>query len=278
MQALFTGAGLRLSYDQRVVCDHLDVSIPHGAITTIIGPNGCGKSTLLRALCRLIEPSAGSVSLEGRALTGFGRRELARRLGFLPQISVVPPGISVRELVSRGRFPYQRFLRQWSHEDEAAVGRALAETGLSGSADRLVDQLSGGQRQRVWIALVLAQDTDVLILDEPTTYLDIAHQLEVLDLCKRLNSELGKSLVMVLHDLNLAARYSHHLIAMKDGRIAATGAPAELLTPQRIEDVFGIQARVMSDPVTGSPLVVPVTSLYTPSVAAEAVALQGETA
>jgi len=261
MHSLFTGTGLRLSYDQRVVCDQLDVHIPHGAITTIIGPNGCGKSTLLRALCRLIEPRAGQVAFEGRPLADFGRRELARRLGFLPQVSTLPPGISVRELVSRGRFPYQGFLRQWSHEDEVAVARALDETGLTGSGDRLVEQLSGGQRQRVWIALVLAQDTEVLMLDEPTTYLDIAHQMEVLELCRRLNTELGKSLVMVLHDLNLAARYSHHLIAMKEGRIVAAGTPAELLTPQRVEEVFGIQSQVMSDPVTGSPLVVPVASL-----------------
>lgn len=261
MQALFTGTSLRLSYDQRVVCDHLDVSIPQGAITTIIGPNGCGKSTLLRALCRLIEPRTGEVRFDGRPLATFGRRELAQRLGFLPQISNVPPGISVRELVSRGRFPYQGFLRQWSHEDEAAVARALRETGLVGSSDRLVEQLSGGQRQRVWIALVLAQDSDVLILDEPTTYLDIGHQLEVLDLCKRLNSELGKSLVMVLHDLHLAARYSHHLIAMKDGAIVAAGTPSELLTPERVEAVFGIRAQVITDPVSGSPLVVPVNSL-----------------
>ena len=261
MQHLFAGTGLRLSYDQRVVCDQLDVHIPRGTITTIIGPNGCGKSTLLRALCRLIEPRAGQITLNDQPLAGMGRRQLARRLGFLPQVSTVPPGIRVRELVSRGRFPYQGFLRQWSHEDEAAVARALAETGLTDSADRLVDQLSGGQRQRVWIALVLAQDTEVLMLDEPTTYLDIAHQLEVLELCRRLNGELGKSLVMVLHDLNLAARYSHHLIAMKQGRIVATGSPADLLTPPRIEEVFGIQARVMRDPITGSPLVVPVASL-----------------
>lgn len=261
MDALFSGAGLRLSYDQRVVCDGLDVQIPRGAITTIIGPNGCGKSTLLRALCRLIEPRAGQVQFDGRALASYGRRDLARRLGFLPQVSTVPPGIRVRELVSRGRFPYQGFLRQWSREDEAAVDRALAETGLSDSADRLVEQLSGGQRQRVWIALVLAQDTGVLMLDEPTTYLDIAHQLEVLELCRRLNSGLGKTLVMVLHDLNLAARYSHHLIAMKQGRIEATGAPGELLTPQRVEAVFGIRAQVLPDPVTGAPLVVPVASL-----------------
>lgn len=274
MDYLFAGTGLRLSYDQRVVCDQLSVQIPRGAITTIIGPNGCGKSTLLRALCRLIEPRAGQVVFDGRALSGFGRRELARRVGFLPQASTVPPGISVRELVSRGRFPYQGFLRQWSREDEDAVDRALAETGLTGNADRLVEQLSGGQRQRVWIALVLAQDTEVLMLDEPTTYLDIAHQLEVLELCRRLNTELGKSLVMVLHDLNLAARYSNRLIAMKDGRIVAEGAPSELLTPQRIEEVFGMRARVIADPVTGSPLVVPVASLH--GAAAQADARGGE--
>ncbi|MDZ7938998.1 MAG: ABC transporter ATP-binding protein [Rhodoferax sp.] len=261
MHPLFVGAGLRLSYEQRVVCDGLDVQIPNGAITTIIGPNGCGKSTLLRALCNLIEPHAGLVTFDGRALASYGRRALAQRVGFLPQVSSVPPGISVRELVSRGRFPYHGFLRQWSREDESAVARALAETGLSDSAERLVEQLSGGQRQRVWIALVLAQDTGVLMLDEPTTYLDIAHQLEILELCRRLNSEMGKTLVMVLHDLNLAARYSHHLIAMKEGQIVAAGTPTELLTPQRVEEVFGIRARVIPDPVIGSPLVVPVASL-----------------
>jgi iron complex transport system ATP-binding protein len=262
MHPLFAGSGLRLAYHQRVVCDGLDVRIPRGQITTIIGPNGCGKSTLLRALCRLIEPRAGQLLFDGRLLADFGRRALARRVGFLPQVSTVPPGIRVRELVSRGRFPYQGLLRQWSREDEAAVTRALAETDLSDRADHLVEHLSGGQRQRVWIALVLAQNTEVLMLDEPTTYLDIAHQLEVLELCRRLNTELGKSLVMVLHDLNLAARYSHHLIAMKAGRIVATGAPADLLTPERLRDVFGIQAQVMRDPVTASPLVVPMAALH----------------
>ncbi len=261
MLPLFAGTGLRLSYDQHVVCDGLDVTIPRGAITTLIGPNGCGKSTLLRALCGLIEPQAGQVWFEGRPVAAYGRRGLARRLGFLPQVSSVPPGIRVRELVSRGRFPYQGFLRQWSREDETAVARALAETGLTDSADRLVAQLSGGQRQRVWIALVLAQDTEVLMLDEPTTYLDIAHQLEVLALCQRLNADMGKSLVMVLHDLNLAARHSHHLIAMKAGRIVAAGPPAELLTPQRVEEVFGIRSQILADPVMGAPMVVPLSAL-----------------
>jgi ABC-type cobalamin/Fe3+-siderophores transport system ATPase subunit len=266
MTPLFVGRGLRLSYDQRVVCEGLDVSIPHGRITTLIGPNGCGKSTVLRALCSLIEPKAGQVLFDGRPVGSYGRRALARRIGFLPQTAHVPSGIRVRELVSRGRFPYQSWLRQMSREDEDAIDRALAQTGLNDCADRLVEQLSGGQRQRVWIALVLAQDTDVLMLDEPTTYLDIAHQLEVLELCRRLNVELGKSLVMVLHDLNLAARYAHHLIAMKDGRIVAAGAPADLLTPQRLEEVFGIQARVQLDIGTGAPLVVPVAAVNSASM------------
>ncbi|MDT7839056.1 ABC transporter ATP-binding protein [Aquabacterium sp. OR-4] len=268
--ALFSATGLQLAYERRVVCDRLDLQLPRGAITTLIGPNGCGKSTLLRALCRLITPRQGEIRFDGRPLATYGRRELARRLGFLPQVSSAPPGIRVHELVARGRFPYQGLLRQWSDEDEAAVAQALRETGLAGSAHRLVDQLSGGQRQRVWIALVLAQDTEVLVLDEPTTYLDLAHQLEVLALCRRLNAELGKTLVLVLHDLNLAARHAHHLVAMKDGRVVATGTPAALLTPQRLEEVFGIRAQVLSDPVSGTPLVVPMSAL--PAEAATACA------
>ncbi|UJJ29995.1 heme ABC transporter ATP-binding protein [Halopseudomonas maritima] len=246
-----------LAYDRQRIIQDLDLQLPAGKISVIIGPNGCGKSTLLRALAGLLKPQAGQVLLDGRALARHGARELAKRLGLLPQSSSAPAGISVADLVARGRFPHQGLLRQWSAEDAAAVSEALRLTDLTTLAERPVAQLSGGQRQRVWLALVLAQQPQLLLLDEPTTYLDIAHQYDVLELCRRLNREAGRTLVLVLHDLNQAARYADHMVAMQQGRVVAAGTPAQVLQPALIRRVFGIDALVVPDPVTGTPMVVP---------------------
>ncbi|WP_228087223.1 ABC transporter ATP-binding protein [Cellulosimicrobium cellulans] len=249
--------GITVGYDDRVISSGLDVTIPDGSFTVIVGPNACGKSTLLRALSRLLKPSQGEVVLDGRSISSIPAKEVARRLGLLPQSSIAPEGITVADLVARGRYPHQKLLRQWSREDEAAVVAALAATGTTDLSGRLVDELSGGQRQRVWVAMVLAQETPLLLLDEPTTFLDIAHQIELLELCADLNRNRGHTLVAVLHDLNHACRYATHLIAMKDGAIVAEGAPGEVVTAELVEDVFGLPCRIIADPVTGTPLVVP---------------------
>jgi iron complex transport system ATP-binding protein len=248
---------LSLSYGNRVIVPGIDVAIPTGQITVIVGANACGKSTLLRGLGRLLKPVGGSVLLDGRDIHSLPTREVATRLGLLPQTPTAPDGITVADLVGRGRFPHQRWYRQWSPEDAEAVARALAVTGTTALADRAVDELSGGQRQRVWIAMTLAQGTPLLLLDEPTTYLDLAHQVEVLDLLADLNEDEGRTIVIVLHDLNLAARYAHHLIAMADGRIVAEGAPVEVVTAELVEEVFGLPCRVIPDPLTDTPLVLP---------------------
>lgn len=258
--AILRGEGLTLRYDAREIARDLDIAIPAGRITIIVGPNACGKSTLLRALSRLLAPSSGRVLLHGRDLRDWKARDLARTMALLPQSSIAPPGISVADLVARGRYPHQSLLRQWSADDERAVDAAMAATRISDIAHRPVDALSGGQRQRVWLAMTLAQDTPLMLLDEPTTYLDIAHQLELLDLCRHLNRGRGRTLVMVLHDLNLAARYADHMIAMKAGVVVASGAPSQVFTRETIAQVFGMEALVMSDPVTGAPMIVPVTS------------------
>ncbi|WP_353047234.1 ABC transporter ATP-binding protein [Sphingobium sp. BHU LFT2] len=258
--AILRGESLTLRYDAREITHGLDIAIPAGRISIIVGPNACGKSTLLRALSRLLAPSSGRVLLHGRDLRDWKARDLARTMALLPQSSIAPQGISVADLVSRGRYPHQSLLRQWSPEDERAVDAAMADTWISDLADRPVHALSGGQRQRVWLAMTLAQDTPLVLLDEPTTYLDIAHQLELLDLCRHLNRTKGRTLVMVLHDLNLAARYADNMIAMKAGAIVATGTPAVVLTRERIAQIFGMDSLVMPDPVTGAPMVVPVSS------------------
>ncbi len=249
---------LRLAYDERVVVDDLTIEIPTGRITVIVGANACGKSTLLRALARLMTPKGGTVLLDGDEIRRLPTRTVAQRLGILPQQPVSPDGIVVADLVARGRHPHQRWFRQWSPEDQAAVDEALAVTATNDLADRTVDELSGGQRQRVWIAMALAQGTDILLLDEPTTFLDLAHQVEVLDLLAELNTTKGRTIVCVLHDLNLASRYAHHLVAMKDGAIVIEGTPAEVVTEQTVLDVFGLDSRVITDPVAGSPLVIPI--------------------
>ncbi|MFE9612472.1 ABC transporter ATP-binding protein [Streptomyces sp. NPDC006012] len=252
-----TARSLTLAYEDRVVVDRLDLDIPDGQVTVIVGPNACGKSTLLRALGRLLKPRDGTVLLDGTEIARVPGRRLARTIGVLPQSPVPPDGITVADLVARGRQPHQKWWQQWSEADEHAVAEALEHTGTTALADRPVDELSGGQRQRVWIAMALAQETELLLLDEPTTYLDIAHQVEVLDLIRRLNHERGRTVVAVLHDLNQAARYADHLIAMKDGHVIAQGPPRDIVTAELVEDVFGLGSVVVPDPVTGSPLVVP---------------------
>ncbi len=248
--------GLCVGYDDRRIIEGLDASIPDDSFTVIVGPNACGKSTLLRSLARLLKPAEGTVVLDGEDIHGLPARSVAQRLGLLPQASTAPDGITVVDLVARGRFPHQGVLRRWSDADERAVQRAMQATGVAELSTRPVDQLSGGQRQRVWIAMVLAQDTPLLLLDEPTTYLDIAYQIEVLELCRRLNLG-GRTLVAVLHDLNQAARYATHIIAMREGSIIAQGAPGELVTADLVDRIFGVRARIIADPETGTPLVIP---------------------
>ncbi|MFI6296516.1 ABC transporter ATP-binding protein [Nonomuraea sp. NPDC050790] len=248
---------LSLRYGERVVAENLSIDIPDGSLTMIVGPNACGKSTLLRALARLLRPEHGSVVLDGEDIARYPSKEVARRLGLLPQTSIAPDGITVADLVARGRFPHQRFLRQWSADDDVAVAAALERTNTSELAGRYVDELSGGQRQRVWLAMALAQETPLLLLDEPTTYLDITHQVEVLDLCAELQESGERTIVVVLHELNLAARYATHLIAMRDGKIVAHGSPRDIVTPELIETVYRLPCSIIDDPETGTPLVIP---------------------
>ncbi|MFF0658947.1 MULTISPECIES: ABC transporter ATP-binding protein [Micromonospora] len=257
MTALLSTRDLVAGYEGRTVLDGLDLDLPADTFTVIVGPNACGKSTLLRTMARLLTPRRGAVLLDGAAIRDLPTRDVARRLGVLPQSPLVPEGITVADLVGRGRQPYQRWWRQWSAEDGRAVEEAMRLADVSALADRAVDTLSGGQRQRVWIAMTLAQDTDVLLLDEPTTFLDLAHQVEVLDLLHRLRAERGRTVVAVLHDLNQAARYAGHLIAMRDGAVVAAGKPREILTADLVRDVFGLDCVVVPCPVSGAPLVVP---------------------
>ncbi|WP_405379099.1 MULTISPECIES: ABC transporter ATP-binding protein [Streptomyces] len=256
--------GLTLGYGARPVVEDLDLALPPGRITAIVGANACGKSTLLRALARLLAPRSGAVHLDGRDVHAMPTRELARRLGILPQSPIAPEGLTVRDLVTRGRSPHQTWWRQWSNADERAVHDALAATGLTELAGRTVDELSGGQRQRAWIAMAVAQDTPVLLLDEPTTYLDLAHQIDVLDLVTDLNRNEGRTIAMVLHDLNQASRYADHLVALKAGRIVAAGPPGEVITEETVTDVFALTCRVTADPITGTPLVLPVGRHHAP--------------
>lgn len=245
-----------LGYDERMISEHLDVRIPDDSFTVIVGPNACGKSTLLRALARLLKPAAGTVVLDGKSIHERKAKAFAREVGLLPQTSLAPDGIVVADLVSRGRYPHQGIVRQWSHGDARAVADALDATNTTELSTRLVDELSGGQRQRVWVAMALAQETPLLLLDEPTTFLDIAHQIGLLELFRSLHAS-GRTLVAVLHDLNHAARYATHIIAMKDGRVVAEGPPRDIITPALVREVFDLECVVIADPVTGSPLVVP---------------------
>lgn len=253
-------------YRDRTVIERLTLSIPTGNITSIVGPNGCGKSTLLHGLARLLKPSGGQVIIDGQDIARLPSKEVARRLGLLSQSSLAPDGITVADLVARGRYPHQSGLSRWSTDDEQAVIEALRATGTLELAQRRVDELSGGQRQRVWIALVLAQETPVILLDEPTTFLDVAHQIDILDLLVDLNHNEGRTVVLVLHDLNQAARYSDHLIALKEGAVFAEGPPESTVTEQMVRDVFGIDSQVITDNVSGTPMVLPIGRHHRPSL------------
>lgn len=248
---------LRLGYSETDIVHDLDVQIPDGRITVIVGANACGKSTLLRGLARLLPPRSGEVILDGTSMQDMKSIDVARVLGLLPQSPVAPDGITVADLVGRGRYPHQGWFRRWSTEDDIAVASALEATGTSDLADRNIAELSGGQRQRVWVAMALAQDTDLLLLDEPTTFLDINHQIELLDLMTDLNRQSGKTIVIVLHDLNLACRYADQIIAMKHGSIVASGSPREVITAELVTEVFDLTCEVVPDPVSGTPMVVP---------------------
>lgn len=255
--ATLNAQNLTLSYETSVILEALNLETPSGEVTALIGPNGCGKSTLLRGLARLLKPKGGAVLLDGHAIHTLPTRELAKQLSILPQSPTAPEGITVRELVSQGRYPHQGWLQQWSDTDEAALQKALTLTGLLPLADRLVDTLSGGQRQRAWIAMTLAQETSTLLLDEPTTYLDLAHQIEVLELLAQLNTLEGRTVIMVLHDLNHAARYAHHLVALADGEVISQGRPQAVITEDVIRRVFQVESVVIPHPVLGTPLCLP---------------------
>ncbi|MGH8896707.1 MAG: ABC transporter ATP-binding protein [Egibacteraceae bacterium] len=259
---------LRLAYDDRLVVDDLSLEIPTGKITVIVGANACGKSTLLRGLARLLKPRGGTVYLDGKHITRLPTRVVATRLGILPQSPVAPEGLTVADLVSRGRYPHQRWFRQWTTEDETAVTAALEATRTADLADRPVDELSGGQRQRAWIAMALAQGTPIMLLDEPTTFLDIAHQVEVLDLLVELNRSEQRTIVLVLHDLNHACRYAHHIVAMAAGAIVAEGRPTDVVTEALVARVFDLDCRIVPDPVAGTPLVIPVSAHHRPTIGA----------
>ncbi|MCT4704537.1 iron-enterobactin ABC transporter ATP-binding protein [Enterobacteriaceae bacterium H16N7] len=251
------GDELTLGYGTHVVAEGLTVAIPDGKFTAIIGPNGCGKSTLLRTLSRLMKPTAGNVWLDGQEIHRFATKEVARRIGLLAQNASAPGDISVAELVARGRYPHQPMFTRWREEDQLAVTSAMRATNIQDLADQPVDTLSGGQRQRAWIAMVLAQETSIMLLDEPTTWLDISHQIDLLELLSDLNREKGYTLAAVLHDLNQACRYATHLIALRDGKIVAEGAPKEIVTPELIEAIYGLRCMIIEDPVAHTPLVVP---------------------
>jgi iron complex transport system ATP-binding protein len=248
---------LTLAYDALAIIEKLSIDLPLRQITALVGPNGCGKSTLLRGLARLLKPKQGAVYLNGRSIHQMPTKKLAQELGILPQSPMTPEGLTVHELVAQGRYPHQSWFQQWSLEDERMTGQALAITGMSELANQPVDALSGGQRQRAWIAMTLAQNTPIILLDEPTTFLDIAHQIEVFHLLERLNREDGRTIVMVVHDLNLAARYAHHLIAMRDGQIVTAGTPTQVITPDLLSQVFGVKASIALDPHTHTPFCIP---------------------
>ncbi|WP_194709675.1 ABC transporter ATP-binding protein [Radiobacillus deserti] len=250
-------SSLRLGYEDTIIIDDLDITIPIGKITVLIGSNGCGKSTLLRSLARLLKPHGGSVVLDGKDLVTLSTEEVAKRLAILPQSSIAPEGLTVLQLVKQGRYPYQNWINQWSQEDEKAVRFSLKVTNTEGLIEKKVSTLSGGQKQRVWLAMTLAQDTNIVLLDEPTTFLDVSHQIEILDLLYDLNKKQGKTIVMVLHDVNLACRYAEHMIALKNKKIYKEGPPEELITPKSVLDVFGLHCQVETDPLTGTPLCIP---------------------
>ena len=256
MQALETRK-LTLSYGERNIIEALDLNIPRGKITVFIGSNGSGKSTLLRSLARLLKPKEGAILLEGESIAKRSTKEVAKRLAILPQGPSAPEGLTIHQLVKQGRYPYQNWLQQWSEEDEQMVKKALEATQLTEMASRSVDSLSGGQRQRAWIAMTLAQGTDTILLDEPTTYLDMSHQIEILDLLYELNETEQRTIVMVLHDLNLACRYAHHIVAVHNQTVVAEGAPEKILTTDLVRTVFDMDCQITLDPLYGTPMCIP---------------------
>ncbi|PSO57967.1 MAG: cobalamin/Fe(3+)-siderophore ABC transporter ATP-binding protein [Cyanobacteria bacterium QH_1_48_107] len=249
---------LTLGYDGAPIILDLNLAIPAGKITVLVGPNGCGKSTLLRGLARLLKPRRGKVYLDGADIFKLSTKAVAKRLGMLPQSPTAPKELTVRDLVAQGRYPHQNWLQQWSKEDEQMVEQALATTGMTQLADRTVDTLSGGQRQRAWLAMALAQDTEILLLDEPTTFLDLAHQMEILDLLDELNERQKRTIVIVLHDLNQACRYADYLVAVREGQVHVQGTPEEVITEETVREVFEVESRIMPDPVAGTPMCIPV--------------------
>ncbi|MDO3409783.1 ABC transporter ATP-binding protein [Saccharibacillus sp. CPCC 101409] len=254
---IFRAEQVVAGYEHKTVINGVDLSLPGNKISVIIGSNGCGKSTLLKALARLLKPTSGSITLDGRPIAKYPSKQLARIVGLLPQSPIVPEGISVADLVGRGRFPHQPLLGGWSKKDYEAVAEAMELMDITEFANHNIDELSGGQRQRVWIAMAMAQQTDILFLDEPTTFLDITYQVEILDLLTDLNRKHGTTIVMVLHDINLSARYADHIFALQDGRLIAEGTPTEVITSERVKEIFGLDSEVIADPVSGSPMVVP---------------------
>jgi len=260
-EPVLVAQSLTLAYDDKRIIQNLHLEIPQGRITALVGANGCGKSTLLRGLARLLKPEKGVVYLEGKAIAQLPTRTVAQRMAILPQGPVAPEGLTVRELVAQGRYPHQSWLQQWSQDDEKRVTEALETTALQDLGDRPLDTLSGGQRQRAWIAMTLAQNTDILLLDEPTTFLDLAHQIEVLDLLYTLNQSRQCTIVMVLHELNQACRYADFMIAMREGYIYAQGTPEEVMTETTVREVFGLESRIVQDPVAGTPLCIPISQM-----------------
>ena len=257
MSEILSTNSLTLGYGNQIIINELNISIPKGEVTVLIGGNGCGKSTLLRAMARLLNPMGGSVLLEGKAIDKLSTKKVAKKLSILPQSPISPEGLTVLQLVKQGRYPYQNWLNQWSKEDEQKVMNALKATGMEKLQNKPVDELSGGQRQRAWIAMTLAQDTETILLDEPTTYLDMTHQIEILDLLFELNQKEKRTIVMVLHDLNLACRYAHHMIAIKDQTVAAQGKPEEIMDSRLVEQVYSMKCSIIPDPIYGTPLCIP---------------------
>ncbi|MBD0383025.1 ABC transporter ATP-binding protein [Paenibacillus sedimenti] len=248
---------LDIAYEDRLIVENLNVSIPSGQITALVGSNGSGKSTILKTLARILKPKNGSVLLDGESIHKKSTKEVAKQLAILPQNPIAPEGLTVTELVGYGRYPHQKGFGSLTEEDRRIIRDVIEVTGMSDFADRPVDQLSGGQRQRAWIAMALAQQTDIVLLDEPTTFLDMAHQLEVLKLLEKLKEQEGRTIIMVVHDLNHATRYAQHVVAIKSGKVVREGAPSDVVTPEVLREVFGIEADVVEDPRTGTPLCLP---------------------
>lgn len=250
---------IKAGYGDRNILNSVNISIPQNKISVILGSNGSGKSTMLKTFCRLIQPTDGYIELDNKHLNSLKTKDIAKAIGLLPQNSVAPEGITVAELVSRGRFPYRKFMTPLSKEDYAAVAEAMEAMKITELADRSIDELSGGQRQRVFIALALAQQTDILFLDEPTTFLDIAYQIEILDLLKDLNQKKKTTIIMVLHDINLSSKYADYIFAMKNGNLIKEGTPNEIVTPEIIQEIYGIQSVVINDPISNSPMIIPIS-------------------